>query len=166
MACSCQKPSVMGKKKSSKISGMDTLLQDVLDTTLPGIGMVVAHEIKGLDFVKGMATNADGTPNEYYPWLVNGVGIAAGVGLPMLIQDREMKSYAKGIGAGIAAQCMYTLYLTEVKKLSQAAVNGWNTYAMAGEKTYALARAKMGLPSRPGQPGIPKMANKVSVSGL
>lgn len=147
MAC-CKACKIGAMKKHHKVKkhhrrrrvgAMDGMMGDVLETSLPGVGMIVAHEVKGmLPASWGTSMGAN------YPYIVNGIGFLAGVGIPMLIKDPKTKMYVKPLAAGIAGQCLYSLFVQKVLGQSPPVINRtWNTYGLGKPSTYSLGCTSM-----------------------
>lgn len=135
MACECHKLSGM-KKKKAKIGAMDNIASDLMDAFLPGAGMIAAHEIKGM-LPESFRTSL----GESYSWVVNGAGILAGAFVPGFITDPDLKKFVKPVLQGVAAQCLYALYVEKVRKQVPASINrGWQqNYALGKQpRNYAL----------------------------
>ena len=139
MACSCQKIGKMGKRKhkvGAADGAADDLMEEIMEQSLPGLGVIAAHEIKS--FIPATLATSVGT---MYPWLVNGAGILAGIFVPTMIHDEDTKKYLKPLLSGVAAQCMYSLFLTKIMPTTPPVVNRtWNTYALGKPQTYALGK--------------------------
>ena len=158
MSCACQ-ISGMGKKKH-KVgkAGGDDLLETLLLGATPGVGIIVAHEVK--DYVMPMVYSDTDTADQKVMKnrIANAVGVIAGVGMPMLFSDPMAKKYATSFGGGFAGQCLYSLYLNEFKKNADGTPNnrvaGWDAKQWQAAKARAMAQKRINGNPDNASPGV------------
>lgn len=148
MAClACQ--SKIGKsKKHARVAGammMDDITKGALGLASTGVGLVAAYEA-----TEAINNSSFKTENpDIVKYGVPIVGVALGVGLPMLFEHgSEERALAENFSYAFGGYSLFNLYKNwrQTAATDTPAVTGWDNqaYALKGadNRSYALAKAK------------------------
>lgn len=154
MPCACQKFKIGSMKKKHKkassgkrryrVSGMGggDIMDDIITTGLPGVGMILADELKGYALPMIYSDTDTAEQKKTKNLVANVALIGLSVGAVAMTEDPGTKKYVSGFASGVAGQAMYALWKGfRTPEGGTASINAaWKSKAYDAAKAKLLAR--------------------------